>query len=106
HIAEPSAPGVIHGPALDELAIPLPSFGDPPDPSGGAVRHVLLYVVEDPAGDLRHQGITCGEFVELVAMQNEEPDLMVVVDILVKDLDSNNMADDVGRPIMIAADPD
>ena len=48
-------PGILDGPLLDELAVPLPLLGDPPDPAGRPVRGPLLDAVEDPAGDVGQQ---------------------------------------------------
>ena len=46
------------------------------------------------------------ERVELVAVEDQEPDLVVAVDVLVEDLDPDDVADDVGRAVVVAADPD
>ena len=39
-------------------------------------------------------------------MEDQEPDLAVVVDVLVEDLDADDVADDVGRAVVVAPDPD
>jgi hypothetical protein len=69
------------------------------------MRHPVLDVVKDPAGDLGQPGVAGGEGVKLVAMEDQERDLAVPVDVFVLDLDPHDMADDVGRAIVVAADP-
>jgi len=46
------------------------------------------------------------ECVELVAVEDQELDLAVVVDVLVEDLDADDVAHDVGRAVVVAPDPD
>src|SRR5262249_38745645 len=105
-MSEAAAPRILDRPALDELAVPLPSLRDPPDPAGGAMRHVLLDVIEEAAGNLGQAGVGRRERVELIPVEDQELNPMVVVDVLVQDLDADDVADDVGRPIVVATDPD
>ena len=105
HVPIALAPGILGGPSLDQLAVPLPPLRDPPDPPRRAVRHPFLDVVEDAAGDLGQPGVIGGERVELVAVEDQELDLAVLVDVLVADLDADDVADDIGRPVVVAADP-
>ena len=74
HEPETPAAGIFDGPALDQLAVPLPSLRDPPNPSSRPVRHPFLNEIKDAAGDFRQPGIGGDERVELVAVQDQEPD--------------------------------
>jgi len=103
---KPSTLGVFRGPALDQLAVALKALGDPPDPPGGPVGHPFLNEIEEPAGDLGKPGVVGSDRVKLIAVENQELDLAVVEDILVQDLDADDVADDLGRAIVIAANPD
>ena len=89
-----------------QLAVSLPLLGDSPDESRRPVRHPLLDEIKHPAGDAGQQRIGGDESVELVSMQDQEPDAMIVVDVLVLDIDADHVADDVDRPVVVAAHPD
>ena len=44
--------------------------------------------------------------VELVAVEDEQADRAVIEDEFVEDLDADEVADDIGRAVVIAANPD
>ena len=48
--------------------------------------------VEDAAGNLGQPRIGGRKRVELVAVQDQQPDLVIVVNILVEDLDADSLA--------------
>src|SRR5262245_6248882 len=69
------------------------------------MRHPDLDEVEDPASNFREPGIAGGEVVELISVQDQELDLLVVEYVVVQDRYSDDVADDVDWPVMIATHP-
>jgi hypothetical protein len=70
------------------------------------VGHPLLDEVKNPTRHFGQPGKSCDERVELIAMQDQKPDLTVIEDRFIVDLDPDDVADDVGRSVVVAAYPD
>ena len=105
HETKAVAAGVFHGTTLDELAVPLPPLGNPANPASCPVRHPFLNEIEDAARELRQPGIGRGEGIKLVAVEDQEPNPVIVINVFVEDLDADDVADDVDRSIVVAANP-
>ncbi|MFO0892218.1 MAG: hypothetical protein U0790_24155 [Isosphaeraceae bacterium] len=66
-----------------------------PDPARRVVGHQFLDEIEQPAGEVGQEWIVGDDRVELIAVEDQEPDLAVVVDV-VEDLDAHDVADRLG----------
>ena len=71
-----------------------------------AMGHPFLNEIKDAACNLGQPRIGRRERVELVAVKDQESDLVIIVNVFIEDLDSDNVADDVDGAIMVASNPD
>ena len=92
---------ILDRPAFDELAVSLPPLGNAPDPARSAVRHPFLDVVEEAAADPRQELVLGDEVVELVAVEDQEAEPAVVVDVFIQDIHADDVAHDVGRAVVV-----
>lgn len=65
-----------------------------------------MNVIEDSTSQVRQHDEVGHERVELVAVEDQERKLVVPVDVFVEDLDSDDVADDIGGAVVVASDPD
>ena len=103
HESKAPRPGILDGSMLDPLAVPLPLFRDSPNESRCPVRHPLLDEIKQPAREPRQDWIRRDKRVELVSMQDQQPDSMIVVNVLIQYIHADHVADDVNWPVVIAA---